>query len=87
MKYSADEPELSNLSVKARKSNLTTFLGRIALSIGAVPLGGYLLGLLVEQRWSGEISWSITLLLLGLVAGVINLGLWMKRDIWGDTTA
>ncbi|MGB3310021.1 MAG: AtpZ/AtpI family protein [Nodosilinea sp.] len=84
MKYSTDDPELSDLSVKAKNSRLSTFLGRIALSIGAAPLSGYLLGRLVEQRWPGELSWSLTLLLLGLVIGVINLGLWMKRDVWGD---
>ncbi|WP_035990718.1 hypothetical protein [Leptolyngbya sp. KIOST-1] len=83
MKYSTDEPELSNLSVKAKNSRLSTFLTRIALLVGAVPLGGYLLGQLVEQRWPGEISWSLTLLLLGLITGVISLGLWMKRDPGG----
>ncbi|WP_017298086.1 hypothetical protein [Nodosilinea nodulosa] len=84
MNHSTDEPELSNLSAKARNSDLSTFLGRIALSIGALPLGGYLLGLLLERLWPGEVSWALTLLLLSLVLGLIYLWLWMKRDIWGD---
>ena len=85
MKYSTtDEPELSALSAKAKNSRLSTFLGKVALSVIAAPLGGYLLGLLMDQRWPGEMSWSLTLLLLGLIVGLIYLWLWMKRDRWGD---
>lgn len=81
MKYSTtDEPELSDLSAKAKNSRLSTFLGKVALSVVAAPLGGYLLGLLLERLWPGEISWSLTLLLFGLIVGVIYLWLWMKRD-------
>ncbi|MBE9108376.1 hypothetical protein IQ273_02940 [Nodosilinea sp. LEGE 07298] len=85
MKYSTtDEPELSDLSAKAKNSRLSTFLGKVALSVIAAPLGGYLLGLLLERLWPGEISWSLTLLLLGLIVGLIYLWLWMKRDRWSD---
>ncbi|MGB3202446.1 MAG: AtpZ/AtpI family protein [Nodosilinea sp.] len=85
MKYpTTDEPELSNLSAKAKNSRLSTFLGKVAMSVIAVPGGGYLLGLLLERQWPGEISWSLTLLLLGLIAGLIYLWLWMKRDRWAD---
>ncbi|MGG6237167.1 hypothetical protein ACQ4N7_00895 [Nodosilinea sp. AN01ver1] len=81
MKYSTtDEPELSDLSAKAQNSRLSTFLGKVVLSVIAVPCGGYLLGRLLERLWPGEISWSITLLLLGLMVGLIYLWLWMKRD-------
>ncbi|HZG40660.1 MAG TPA: AtpZ/AtpI family protein [Nodosilinea sp.] len=79
IKYSTSEPDPSTLSVKAQNSNLSTFLGRIALSVLAAPLGGYLLGLLIERRWPGEISWALSLFLFGLVVGVIYLWLWMKQ--------
>lgn len=85
MKYSTtDEPELSNLSAKAKNSRLSTFMGKVALSVIALPGAGYLLGRLLERQWPGEISWSLTLLLLGLIVGLIYLWLWMKRDRWAD---
>ncbi|MGB3138878.1 MAG: hypothetical protein WBB18_18860, partial [Nodosilinea sp.] len=61
------------------------FLGRVALFGLAVPLAGYLLGLLVERLWPGDISWSLTLLLMGIIVGFIYLWLWMKQDTAADS--
>lgn len=67
------------LSARAKSSGLTGFMGRIALSIAAFPVGGYLIGWIIDQLWPGSISWAITLLLLGLVVGSIYLWSWMRN--------
>lgn len=69
----------SFLSQNAQQSHLEGFLGRIGLSVVAMPLGGYCLGLWADQYWQKAISWAMVLLLLGLFAGCVYLWAWMKR--------
>lgn len=79
MKNDARQPDSSNLSVRAQDSSMPAFLTRVSLSILALPLGGVVLGSLVDRQLQGEISWAIAMALLGLTAGLINLWMWMKR--------
>ncbi|MBW4482668.1 MAG: AtpZ/AtpI family protein [Tildeniella torsiva UHER 1998/13D] len=79
MKYPARNPNASGLSVRAQDSSLPAFLTRVSLSILVLPLGGYVLGSLVDRQLQGEISWAIAVALLGLTTGLINLWMWMKR--------
>lgn len=79
MKNNALDPNDSSLSVRAQDSSLPAFLARVSLSVLVVPLTGYTLGRLADQRWPGDISWAIAAALLGLTAGLIHLWMWMKR--------
>lgn len=79
MKHNAGQPNVSNLSVRAQDSSMLAFVTRVSLSLLALPLGGYVLGSLVDRQQQGEISWAIAMALLGLTAGLINLWMWMKR--------
>lgn len=79
MKHAAPDPSASSLSVRARDSSLPAFLTRVSLSVLALPLAGYALGSLADQRRSGDISWAIAAALLGLTAGLVHLWMWMKR--------
>ncbi|MBD1916988.1 MULTISPECIES: AtpZ/AtpI family protein [Cyanophyceae] len=79
MKYNARQPDPSNLSVRAQDSSMPAFLARVSLSLVVLPLGGVVLGSLVDRQLQGEISWAIAMALLGLTAGLINLWMWMKR--------
>ncbi|MBD2107329.1 AtpZ/AtpI family protein [Nodosilinea sp. FACHB-13] len=79
MKNNARQPNPSNLSVRAQNSSMPAFVTRVSLSLLGLPLGGYILGSIVDQQLQGEISWAIAAALLGLTAGLINLWMWMKR--------
>jgi len=47
----------------------------------AVPLvAGTALGVWIDRRWPGEISWTLTLLLAGAVLGCFNAWYWVRRE-------
>ena len=67
------------LSEKALNTPLKDFAGRLAgVAVGA-PLGGFLMGLLADYLWPGEISWTLALTLLGLASGCGYLWYWIRR--------
>lgn len=69
----------SSLSTKARSSNLSDFVSRVGLSFVGMPLGGYLLGILADQLWPGDISWAMALALLGFTLGCVYLWQWIRQ--------
>jgi hypothetical protein len=69
----------SPLSAKIQNSRLDDFAIRLALSIVGIPLGGYLLGLLINYWWPGEIPWATSLALLSLVLGCMHIWYWGKQ--------
>lgn len=79
MKKPSQKPLLSRLSDKAKQSSFSTFLSRTSLSVLAAPVGGYLIGYIVDALRPGEISWAMTLLFIGFCFGCTNLWCWMKR--------
>jgi ATP synthase protein I len=56
------------------------FMSRICLSFLVAPLGGYIMGALVDAYWPGEISWAITLLFVGMFLGCINFWWWIRQS-------
>ena len=79
--------------LKARKNNRHDVLfglnviGLVGWSIVTPTLLGALLGMWIDSKFAGTHSWTLTLLLLGLVIGCANVWRWIdqqNRDIQGE---
>ena len=72
---------------KRRAENAWFGLGMFGL-VGwavAVPmLGGIALGLWLDARLQGDTSWTLALMLGGLVLGCLNAWYWIRREGRGD---
>jgi ATP synthase protein I len=38
------------------------------------------LGIWIDRRWSGSISWTLTLLFVGVMLGCVNAWYWVQRE-------
>jgi len=54
--------------------------GLVGWSVAAPTLLGILTGLWLDRTWPGRTSWTLTLLLLGVVLGCANAWYWVKRE-------
>ena len=55
-------------------------LGVIGWSVTIPALLGVALGTWIDGRWPSRVSWTLTLLLLGIVLGVVNAWRWIERQ-------
>jgi len=55
-------------------------MGLVGWSVAGPTLAGIALGMWIDRRWPSPISWTLTLLLCGLVAGCITAWYWVKRE-------
>ncbi len=58
--------------------------GLVGWSVAVPAVGGALLGLWLDRKLHGRISWTLTLLFAGLVLGCVNAWLWVKRESRDD---
>jgi len=79
--------------LKARKYNHhdalfgLSFIGLVGWSIVTPMLLGAMLGIWIDKKYASTHSWTLTLLLLGLVIGCANVWRWIdqqNRDIQGE---
>ncbi len=54
--------------------------GVIGWSVVVPAIAGVALGLWIDGRWPGHVSWTLTLLLAGLVLGCLNAWHWVSRQ-------
>lgn len=54
--------------------------GLIGWSITVPTIIGIAIGIWLDQKWSGTISWVLTLLIIGLVIGCMNAWYWLKQE-------
>jgi ATP synthase protein I len=54
--------------------------GLVGWSVAMPILGGVALGLWLDRRWPGEVSWTLTLLLAGAALGAVNAWYWVQRE-------
>jgi len=55
-------------------------MGLIGWSVVVPTLLGAGLGIWLDKKWGGHISWTLSLLLLGLLLGCVNAWNWMNKE-------
>ena len=55
-------------------------MGLVGWSIAIPTLLGAALGIWLDKRYPGVHSWTLTLLIIGLVAGCLNAWHWVARE-------
>ena len=56
-------------------------IGTVGYSIAIPTLIGVELGIWIDKRWPGRISWTLTFLFAGLMFGSINAYYWVRKEI------
>jgi ATP synthase protein I len=54
--------------------------GLVGWSIAVPALIGVGLGLWIDARWPSRVSWTLTLLFIGVVVGCLNAWYWIKQE-------
>ncbi|MCK5478348.1 MAG: AtpZ/AtpI family protein [Methylococcales bacterium] len=76
--------------IKARKNgqhNIWFGLGMFGLigwSVMIPTVAGIALGIWIDKNWPGQISWTLTLMFVGVVLGCVNAWLWIGEERRGD---
>ena len=55
-------------------------MGLIGWSVTVPTLLGASLGFWIDKRFPGSISWTLTILILGLIAGCANAWHWVRKE-------
>lgn len=58
--------------------------GMVGWAIAVPTVAGVALGLFIDARSSGEMSWTLALLLAGVALGCLNAWYWVQREGRGD---
>lgn len=58
-------------------------LGVVGWSIAVPALLGIGLGQWIDSRWPGHVSWTLTLLFIGVAGGCFNVWRWVKQESQG----
>ena len=54
--------------------------GLVGWSIALPTLLGIALGVWIDTRWPSRISWTLTLLFVGVVVGCLNAWYWVRQE-------
>lgn len=92
-KRDASEPELgrqigrkAKRKLRARREKHHTawfglgMFGLVGWSVAVPTLIGIALGLWLDRRWPGQVSWTLTLLIIGVALGCANAWYWIKQE-------
>jgi ATP synthase protein I len=55
-------------------------MGVIGWSVAVPVLVGVLLGVWIDVNYQGPVSWTLTLLFVGLAVGCVNAWYWVKKE-------
>ena len=58
--------------------------GLVGWSVAVPTILGIAAGVWLDRHLSGKISWTLTLLFLGVALGCLNAWFWIKREIRGN---
>lgn len=61
-----------------------SMLGMVGWTVTIPTLIGIFIGLWLDVRYPGRPSWTLTLMMVGLVIGCVSAWLWIKRESRGD---
>ncbi|MGF6862616.1 ATP synthase protein I [Rhodobacteraceae bacterium MBR-64] len=54
--------------------------GLVGWSVAVPVVAGIALGVWIDRRWPGDVSWTLILLLAGAVLGAFNAWYWVQRE-------
>lgn len=74
--------------LKARRENHSVWFGFglfgiIGWSVAVPTVLGILLGIWLDNHWPGRISWTLTLMFVGVAFGCANAWHWINRETRG----
>lgn len=55
--------------------------GLVGWSVAIPALAGVALGMWMDRRWPGQVSWTLTFLILGVILGCMNAWYWIQQEI------
>ncbi|RJP16059.1 MAG: hypothetical protein C4520_18765 [Candidatus Abyssobacteria bacterium SURF_5] len=55
-------------------------LGLVGWSVMIPTLIGTAVGIWIDTRWPGRISWTLICMLIGVILGCLNAWFWIKRE-------
>ncbi len=60
-------------------------LGLVGWSVAIPTLIGIVIGIWIDKTWPSRYSWTLMMLLMGLILGCFNAWFWVKRESdWDD---
>ena len=54
--------------------------GLVGWSVAIPTLLGIALGLWLDARWPGQVSWTLTFLIIGVALGALNAWYWIQQE-------
>ena len=54
--------------------------GLVGWSVAVPTLAGIALGVWIDRNWPGRVSWTLTLLFVGVVLGGMNAWHWVRQE-------
>ena len=72
--------------IKARKNKDRAIwmglglFGVIGWSVMIPTIIGIALGIWIDSKWPGRISWTLTLLFVGIIIGCLNAWYWVQKE-------
>jgi ATP synthase protein I len=58
--------------------------GLVGWSVAVPTLIGVALGVWIDRSWTGSVSWTLTLLIIGAAVGCMNAWYWIKQESHRD---
>lgn len=58
--------------------------GLVGWSVAVPTLIGIAIGVWADRRWPGTVSWTLTLLIIGVALGCLNAWYWIKQESEDD---
>jgi len=58
--------------------------GLVGWAVAIPTLLGIALGLWIDERWPGTISWTLNLLIIGVLIGCLNAWYWVSKESRDD---
>lgn len=58
--------------------------GLVGWSVAIPTVLGAALGLWMDRTWPDQVSWTLTLLLIGVILGCLNAWYWVRQEIRRD---
>lgn len=54
--------------------------GLVGWSVAIPTLIGIAIGIWLDRRWPSQVSWTLTLLIIGVALGCLNAWYWVKQE-------